>query len=167
MLSTAVFLRVAAGNHPSAWSSGGSVTINSVSTAGVERLTRLRQAWNRSKHYRPFCQHGPRDPCTAASCTLPVGSLPRRWHVTTQELLIRHLRQLWSDDTPRTMVDLGCQAGHGPYRNTSDALLWLQHFHEPGSLVVTADASSATPPVLPTSTNYFGTTCSAPTPADS
>ena len=33
-----------------------------------------------------------------------------KWHITTQDMLFRHLRQLWADDRPRTMVDLGCHA---------------------------------------------------------
>ena len=43
---------------------------------------------------------------------------------------MRHLRlRAWTDDgTPRVMVDAGCHAGHGPNRNMSDALLWLDLF---------------------------------------
>ena len=41
---------------------------------------------------------------------------------------------------PAMMFDIGSQAGHGPFRNTSDALLWLQHFHAAGSVVVGVDA---------------------------
>ena len=33
-----------------------------------------------------------------------------QWHLTTQNILYRHLRQLWPDDRPRVMVDLGCHA---------------------------------------------------------
>ena len=33
-----------------------------------------------------------------------------KWHLPTQNMLFRHLRQLWADDRPRTMVDLGCHA---------------------------------------------------------
>tara|TARA_B100000795_G_scaffold165666_1_gene124621 strand:+ start:404 stop:787 length:384 start_codon:yes stop_codon:yes gene_type:complete len=33
-----------------------------------------------------------------------------QWHIVTQNILFRHLRQLWADDRPRTMVDLGCHA---------------------------------------------------------
>ena len=93
------------------------------------------------------CSHEPQAPTRAcagvpgadpASCT-PADAF-FRWHVTSQELLIRHLRQLWPDDQPRVMVDLGSHAGHGIGRNVSDALLWLDHFHAPGSLVVAVDA---------------------------
>ena len=73
-----------------------------------------------------------------SSCS--PNSVLRRWHVTTQELLIRHLRALWADDRPRVMVDLGAHAGHGLGRNISDALLWLDHFHAPGSIVLGVDA---------------------------
>ena len=33
-----------------------------------------------------------------------------KWHLPTQNMLFRHLRQLWADDRPRTIVDLGCHA---------------------------------------------------------
>ena len=33
-----------------------------------------------------------------------------QWHLVTQNILFRHLRQLWADDRPRTMVDIGCHA---------------------------------------------------------
>ena len=33
-----------------------------------------------------------------------------QWHLVTQNILLRHLRQLWADDRPRTMVDIGCHA---------------------------------------------------------
>ena len=66
--------------------------------------------------------------------------LPRRWHVTTQQRLFAHLREAWPrDDVPTTMIDLGCQAGHGQHHNISDALLWLQQFHSDGSLVYAVD----------------------------
>ena len=63
-----------------------------------------------------------------------------RWHVEMQEQLFRHLRRLWRDDVPRVMVDLGCHAGHGRFKNRSDALLWLGHFSHAGSLVIGVDA---------------------------
>jgi hypothetical protein len=63
------------------------------------------------------------------------------WHVTTQERLFDHLRQVWPDDRPRVMVDLGCHAGHGRYKNISDTLLWLQRFNSSGSLVLGVDLS--------------------------
>ena len=90
--------------------------------------------------YGPLCRQGPRDPCFAnTSCTLQP--MPPRWHVSTQEGLIKHLRALWPErNARRTMLDLGCQAGHGPYRNVSDTLLWLDAFHARGSLVVGVDA---------------------------
>ena len=72
----------------------------------------------------------------AANCT--AGTVLRRWHVTTQELLFAHLRLVWADDRPRVFVDLGSQAGHGLYRNTSDALLWLGYFNASGSMVAAA-----------------------------
>ena len=71
--------------------------------------------------------------------------LPRRfyrWHLETQDRLLRHLRVIWSDDSPRVMVDLGCHAGHGNFRNRSDALLWLDHFGQSakGGTVLAVDA---------------------------
>ena len=51
-----------------------------------------------------------------------------------RQRLFGHLREAWPTG-PRTMVDLGCHAGHGPHMNVSDALLWLDVFHEPGGLV--------------------------------
>jgi len=72
------------------------------------------------------------------NCT--IGSVVRRWHVTTQEHLFVHLRLLWPDDRPRVFIDLGSQAGHGIFRNTSDALLWLKYFNHSGSLVIGVDA---------------------------
>ena len=77
-------------------------------------------------------QSTPGPPSRPPSCTGVPGSGPsctptsvlRRWHVTTQELLILHLRRIWSDRKPRVMVDLGSHAGHGVGRNFSDALLW-------------------------------------------
>ena len=33
-----------------------------------------------------------------------------QWHLVTQNILFRHLRQLWADDRPRVMVDIGCHA---------------------------------------------------------
>ena len=59
----------------------------------------------------------------------------RRWHITTQDRLIGHLRRLWADDQPRVMVDLGCHAGHGRARNMSDALVWLHYFNHSGRVL--------------------------------
>ena len=65
----------------------------------------------------------------------------KRWHVTSQDRLIAHLVAAgWDTAQPRVMVDLGCHAGHGRHKNVSDALLWLQHFHAPGGLVLGVDA---------------------------
>ena len=33
-----------------------------------------------------------------------------QWHLVTQNILFRHLRELWADDRPRVMVDIGCHA---------------------------------------------------------
>ena len=69
--------------------------------------------------------------------------LPRfaSWHVAEQTRLIAHLKHFWGGyaAVPRTMVDLGCHAGHGRHKNISDALLWLEEFPGPG-LVVGVDA---------------------------
>ena len=71
-------------------------------------------------------------------------SLPRALdrHLTTQDQLLRSLRQrAWADLKPRVMVDAGCHAGHGPDRNMSDMLLWLDIFSRDGAgLVVGIDA---------------------------
>ena len=55
----------------------------------------------------------------------PTHVLPKldRWHVTSQDRLIYHLRQVWPERAPRTMLDIGCHAGHGPHANLSDALV--------------------------------------------
>ena len=94
-----------------------------------------------------LCRHQPVDSAMPACMGFPglptscaPGDVLRRWHVTTQELLFIHLRQVWPDDRPRVMVDLGSHAGHGVGRNLSDALLWLEHFHAEGSLVLAVDA---------------------------
>jgi hypothetical protein len=69
--------------------------------------------------------------------------LPRfaSWHVAEQTRLIAHLKHFWGGyaAVPRTMVDLGCHAGHGKHTNISDALLWLEEFPGPG-MVVGVDA---------------------------
>ena len=92
-----------------------------------------------------------------------------QWHLVTQNILFRHLRQLWADDRPRTMVDIGCHAvccvhawgcmhctaclpactphvhrmctsqGHSYRKNLSDATLWLDHFQSPGGTVLGVD----------------------------
>lgn len=67
-----------------------------------------------------------------------VASLLSRWHVTTQELLIRHLREIWADAQPRIMIDLGAHAGHGLHLNVSDALVWLDYFHHAGTRLRTS-----------------------------
>ena len=97
---------------------------------------------------RALCDQGPRASSQLAACagfpglpaTCSPGDVFTRWHVTTQELLFLHLRALWADDRPRVMVDLGSHAGHGVGRNVSDAMLWLNLFHAPGSLVLAVDA---------------------------
>ena len=59
-----------------------------------------------------------------------------RWHATTQNRLFAHLRAIWPlDGRPKYMVDLGCHAGHGAYRNVSDALIWLHYFNESGAVM--------------------------------
>ena len=63
-----------------------------------------------------------------------------RWHPVTQDRLFAALRQLWPDDHPRVMLDLGCHAGHGIERNISDANIWLHHFNHTGSQVLGVDA---------------------------
>lgn len=108
----------------------------------VERFSLLQK--NRAE-YGPLCHHGPQDPCFVGGRAAPeqciLDPTPPRWHVSTQEGLIQHLRLLWPErELARTMLDLGCQAGHGLYRNVSDTLLWLDAFHAPGSLVVGVDA---------------------------
>ena len=69
--------------------------------------------------------------------SLPLPNFTR-WHVTTQDRLLFHMRTLLPPG-PRVGVDLGSHASHGAYVNISDALLFLDAFHEPGSLVVAVD----------------------------
>ena len=64
--------------------------------------------------------------------------LPRfeRWHLQSQERLFVHLRRITRrEEAPRIMVDLGCHAGLGPYRNESDALIWLRYFNRSGAVL--------------------------------
>ena len=71
----------------------------------------------------------------------PAPPLPNltRWHVTTQDRLLHHLRALWGGKSPRVGVDLGSHASHGAYVNMSDALLFLDAFHAPNTLIVALD----------------------------
>uniref|UniRef100_A0A7S0Q5V8 Methyltransferase FkbM domain-containing protein n=1 Tax=Coccolithus braarudii TaxID=221442 RepID=A0A7S0Q5V8_9EUKA len=85
---------------------------------------------------QPICSQGGSPPTTVSN---PMENTTR-WHVTTQELLFRHLRAIWDDDRPRAMVDLGGSAGHGFYLNISDAMLWTAQFNHSGSQVVALDA---------------------------
>lgn len=62
-----------------------------------------------------------------------------RWHVASQDRLFHHLRTIWGNGVPRTMVDLGCHASHGVHSNISDALLWLNEFNATGGLVLAVD----------------------------
>ena len=58
------------------------------------------------------------------------------WHLVTQEVVFDHLRQhIWDNLRPRVMVDLGCHAGHGTYKNMSDALIWMHYFNATGGSV--------------------------------
>ena len=75
---------------------------------------------------------------------VPRLALPKfaAWHVTTQTRLFKHLKVAWDaapDEPSRTMVDLGCHAGHGKHKNISDALIWLDIFPVSG-MVVGVDA---------------------------
>jgi hypothetical protein len=79
-------------------------------------------------------------PMRARGAIEKVFSAVKRWHLTTQERLYGQLRSFWPDDTPRVMVDLGCHAGHGPNRNTSDALIFFDFWNAPGTTVVGVDA---------------------------
>ena len=63
-----------------------------------------------------------------------------RWHLTSQDVLFSHLHSLWGNEEARTMLDLGCHAGAGPYLNLSDALLWMKWFNHSGGTVVGVDA---------------------------
>jgi len=63
-----------------------------------------------------------------------------QWHVVSQDRMFKHLKSLWREDVPRVMIDAGCHASHGPHKNVSDALLWLDSFHYPGSEVLGIDA---------------------------
>lgn len=92
------------------------------------------------------------DPRTAfAQCALHAGGWPHtsrrphalpklhRWHATSQDRLFSQLLSIWSDLQPRVMVDLGCSAGLGRFRNVSDIVSWLDFFNHTGSTVVGVD----------------------------
>ena len=71
----------------------------------------------------------------------PALPLPNftRWHVTTQDRLLFHLRQIWSGTLPRVGVDLGSHSSHSAFANVSDALLFLDVFHANGSIAIGVD----------------------------
>ena len=81
---------------------------------------------------------------------MAVPPLPPRWHLETQQRLFAQLSDFWGSSTPRVMLDLGCQAGHGVHNNLSDTLLFLDFFHAPGSLVVGVDVVSLRRSLTPT-----------------
>ena len=75
-----------------------------------------------------------------AARTMNLSTLFTQWHVVTQDRMFAHLSAVWRTDVPRVMIDAGCHAGHGPHKNVSDALLWLDRFHHQGSEVLALDA---------------------------
>ena len=89
---------------------------------------RLQQQRLNVLHCNSSCRRKIAEQVHVRHARVPPYELAR--HITTQAQLMRHLRlRAWTDDgTPRVMVDAGCHAGHGPNRNMSDALLWLDLF---------------------------------------
>lgn len=69
---------------------------------------------------------------------LPLPNLTR-WHIATQDRLLFHMLALWGGERPRTGVDLGSHSSHGAYANVSDALLFLDRFHAPDTLIAAVD----------------------------
>ena len=89
---------------------------------------------------RPFgrCPWDPSRQATRQLVSSEMGRAhlpPFRQHLFTQESLIRHLTLLWPDDRHRIFVDLGCHAGHGRFKNASDALYWLDSFNHSGAIL--------------------------------
>lgn len=69
----------------------------------------------------------------------PLGAFPRTAAAATHEHFFQQLREIWSDDCPRLMVQLGLQPAPGRWRNWSAAALWLHYFNHSGTVLV-ADA---------------------------
>lgn len=107
-----------------------------IDSAGVPGLLGVDAYMARSLDCRVRCATTPRDARPPPQLMLPP---LRRWHVTTQDRLFAHLQGVWGDGA-RTMLDLGCHAGHSADVNVSDSLLFLDRFHAPGTSVLAVDA---------------------------
>lgn len=71
----------------------------------------------------------------------PLGYYPQVPAATTHEHFFQQLREIWSDDCPRVIAQLGLQPGAGPLRNWTAAALWLRYFNHSG-VVLAVDAVS-------------------------
>lgn len=71
----------------------------------------------------------------------PLGDFPIAPTALTHEHFFQQLREIWSDDCPRIMVQLGLQPAAGRYQNWTAASLWLRYFNHSGR-VLAVDAIS-------------------------
>jgi len=69
----------------------------------------------------------------------PLGDFPGIPAPLTHEHFFQQLREVWSDDCPRVMVQLGLQPAPGLLMNWSAAALWLHYFNHSG-VVMAVDA---------------------------
>lgn len=69
----------------------------------------------------------------------PLGDFPTSAAAVTHEHLFQQLRETWTDDCPRVMVQLGIQPAPGVHRNWSATSLWLRYFNHSG-IVLAVDA---------------------------
>lgn len=69
----------------------------------------------------------------------PLGDYPQAPAATTHEHFFQQLREVWGDDCPRVMVQVGLQPAAGPLRNWTSAALWLHYFNDSG-IVLAVDA---------------------------
>merc|ERR1711957_835950 len=58
----------------------------------------------------------------------PLGFYPTKPVAATHEHFFQQLREVWSDDCPRVLVQVGLQPAAGTMREWSSAALWLRYF---------------------------------------
>eukprot|EP00927_Polykrikos_kofoidii_P078276 TRINITY_DN75120_c0_g1_i1.p1 TRINITY_DN75120_c0_g1~~TRINITY_DN75120_c0_g1_i1.p1 ORF type:complete len:678 (+),score=83.20 TRINITY_DN75120_c0_g1_i1:57-2036(+) len=66
----------------------------------------------------------------------PLGAFPEGPAAASVEHLVQQLSEVWSDDCPRVLTEIGLQPAAGPLKNWSTAALWLQYFSSSGSVFV-------------------------------
>ncbi|CAE8654271.1 unnamed protein product, partial [Polarella glacialis] len=66
----------------------------------------------------------------------PLGYFPEGPAAATHEHFFQQLREVWSDNCPRTMVQLGLQPAPGLLRNWTAASLWMRYFNHSGTVLV-------------------------------